>query len=476
MSFLKNVKNRVFVGVGNYPTVKDAIDWFNVNAVSDTEIFLDGGVQPISDTIVVNNQNYFLRVEGLGSTITTCDATTGLTGKPMFDIRSACDFNKVTLSGSNLSNYGDNTNEVCFLYDTSSQLYSEITDIIIDKFNVGIKDNVGTSVFMFNFLMTDCSTGYWSNYDTTGMATQMIDLEVGNFEHCQYGVNLSKAGKSNFYLAHLLFKQLTTPDATAISYGGSAFSYGEIANIFNCTYNDKGKFLSGFDWTSSRDANIEVSGNVGSEDKNPHAKINVVDGASNTTITTGGTYYKAVFTNGLSYTCKMGLSDGRMTYLGKNITDGKMWLTGCMSVNQTNRNLTMCIRKNIFVTSVTGNGATVTVTTTVPHHIDTGYTVQMLGWTGGSGTWNGRFAITSTGNNTFTYAATGNGTAINGTAGALISQMTVRTATTSQPYPFSLAIYLDGVQQNDYFEPYVTSTNNGDVIIVSDVNWLYDAR
>jgi len=476
MSYLRNIKNRVYVGIGNYPTIKEAVDWFNGNAVADTEVFLDGGTHYVADTITINNPNYFLRIEGLGSTITTCDATTGLIGKPMFDVRSACDFNKATFSGTSLTGYGDNTNEICFKYDTTSQLYSEITDVYIDKFNVGIKDNVGTSLFLFNFLMIDCSTGYWSNYDTTGLATQTIDLEVGNFEHCVKGINLDRAGKSNFYLAHILFKQLTSPDSTAINYSGTTFNYGEIANIFNCTFNDKGTFLNGFDWTSSRDANVEVTGNVGTEDKKPHAKINVIDNVTTTTVTTAGTYYKAAFTNGSSYTCKMELAAGKMTYLSKNVRDGKMWFTGNMSVNQANRTLTICIRKNIFVSTVTGNGATVTVTTTGLHELVTGDTVQMLSWTGGTGTWNGRFTITVTSGNTFTFASTGNGTATGGTAGALISPMTVRTATTGQPYPFSLAIYLDGMQQNDYYEPYVTAPNNGDLITVSDVNWLFDAN
>ena len=70
----------------------------------------------------------------------------------------------------------------------------------------------------------------------------------------------------------------------------------------------------------------------------------------------------------------------------------------------------------LTVSTVTGNGTTVTVTTSVAHGLTTGLYVAMYGWTGGTGVWTGNYAVTVTGTTTFTYTATGNGTATGGTA------------------------------------------------------------
>ncbi|MFH1018583.1 MAG: IPT/TIG domain-containing protein [Pseudomonadota bacterium] len=88
--------------------------------------------------------------------------------------------------------------------------------------------------------------------------------------------------------------------------------------------------------------------------------------------------------------------------------------------------------QSLTVSSVSGNATTVTVTTTANHNLATADQVVMTGWTGGTGVWNGTYAITVTGLTTFTYAATGNGTAVGGTASAntwAITPLTVSTVT-----------------------------------------------
>lgn len=70
------------------------------------------------------------------------------------------------------------------------------------------------------------------------------------------------------------------------------------------------------------------------------------------------------------------------------------------------------------ITSVTGNGALVTVTDGVLHGLVVGQKVQvvMAGWSGGAGVWNGTFEATATSTSAFTYVSNGNGTATGGTA------------------------------------------------------------
>ena len=490
---------------GDYSTIKAAVDWFNSSATSPVEILIDAGHFPVDDTIVVNNGSYELQIRGLGSEVTFVEAATGLTGKPMFNLKSNCDITKITANGSTLADYGTVSGENFITYDTNSGLYSEITDLIIDTFKIAIADLKGIDLFLFNFNINNCGTGVEINYTTTDI-TASQDIEIGNFVNCTTGIHLMRTGSGTtctFYLAHLIFDQAS--NATSILYDGTNYFIGNLANVFNCAYNNAGTFLSGFDFAlaSGRDANIEVIANTGTEDQAPHCKLNVIDGTATTTITSAGTYYKAnatgfnsktrilfdlaatagtwTFTlgdqttaaiaynasaatiqttiNNLSnvtsctitqiiasqewtiefttagegwlaqsvdisglttttsvdvqpnfYTCKINLSsvNNRMIFQSDHIRDGKMWITGNLSVNNSNRNINIGIMKNA--------------------------------------------------NN------------------LIISPFTVRTATSGQAYPFSIVAYLKEVKKDDFFGIWLTSGNNGDVVTLSDVYWLADWR
>jgi len=49
-------------------------------------------------------------------------------------------------------------------------------------------------------------------------------------------------------------------------------------------------------------------------------------------------------------------------------------------------------------------------------------------------------------------------------------------STASQAYPVSTPIYLANVAPTDYFEIWVTSSNNADQVTVQDVSWLIDSK
>lgn len=466
---------RIYVGPkGNFATLKEAVDWFNANATSNMEILLDAGNHSIADTVTVDNATKKLQIRGLGSGVTQLNAAAGLAGKPMFNFKSNCDINKITATGSTLALYGTLANENFITFDTTASIYSEITDIIISTFKIGIADLIGVEAFLFNFVLDNCDIGYQVNYSTAAINTG-TDIEVGNFTDCLVGVDLLKATADKFYLAHLIFNQSNASDV-AIQYTGGAgnYVYEAPSNIFNCTFNNVGEFLSGFDFTIARDADIQVIANTGEEDKTPHAKINVRDNATGTTATAANTFYKAAFTNGITYACKVGLADGKMTFLPNYITDGMMWVNGNLQVDKNGRNIDVAIRRSLSVNTVVGNGATVTVTTTQDHEMQTGDRVQMLGWSNAAH--NGLFTITVTGDTTFTYAAATAAASNGGTAGNIISPMTVRAVTSGVAYSFGLCAYIDGMQRNDDYEIYVASGNAGDVITIQDLTWLLNTR
>jgi len=101
--------------------------------------------------------------------------------------------------------------------------------------------------------------------------------------------------------------------------------------IGSCEWNRVGTFLSGFDFTSSRDANIEVMNCVGEENKGPHAKINLVGNATATTLD-ANVWTKDVFVNTSSYSCKWGIANNRKTYLSDHTHDIIMFISGNMYI------------------------------------------------------------------------------------------------------------------------------------------------
>lgn len=248
---LAPILNRIIVGVeGDFATLKEATDWFNASATADTEILLDGGLHLVADTIVVNNGTYDLDIRGLDTATTHLGPTTGLTGKPMFNIKSNCNLSKIDFHASGLTNYGTLTDENCITFNTTADIYSEVTDFLMDGFKIGIADLIGIQLYVFNFTITDCATGISVNY-TTNSPTDFtsLDAEVGSFENCPIGVNLIKTGaakKADFFLSNLIFLHGLTTDI-GVKYDGANYIYGTIAEMLSCVCEQTGTLASGLD-------------------------------------------------------------------------------------------------------------------------------------------------------------------------------------------------------------------------------------
>jgi hypothetical protein len=406
--------NRFVVGAsGKYTTLKDAVDAFNASATADTEILLDAGNHTIADTITVNNATYNLQVRGLGSAVTILQAATGLTSKPMFIVKSKCDINKVTLDGSTLASYGTLSTENGVDFNTTNGVYSEITDIVFKNFNIGLYDTIGTSIFTFNATYNDITTAAIRFNTSNGNA--YLDCEVVSFSNCAIGIDFLKANTGGFYVNTCFFVNQSGQIGIKYTGGVGSYVYAGICNISDCTYNNVGTFLSGFTFNGTespvgRDANIVIINNPGAENKNPHCKINVLNNASTTTITTGSTFYKAVFNNTSSYTTKWTISSNKVLYQPTNTRDAMMWVSCNVINSQNNRNVDIAVIKN-------GNVA--------------------LG---------------------------------------VFGQMTVRCTVSGVSYPVTTNVYLSDVTAGDYFEIWVTSSNNGDLVTVQDVAWLTDSK
>jgi hypothetical protein len=475
--------SRIIVGVnGSFQTIQDAITWLGTasNMTGATELLIDSGTYTVMDTIIINLP-YHLNIRSLDFYSCTINAGTGLTNKPMFEILSSTFIERITLNATTLTNYGTLSTENAIDYNGNG-LYCEFQNIEVIGFYDQIALNGTSQLFLFNSIMNSAVNSALI-VNSTGATS--IDVETNTFYNCKYGIYLYKTTAGNFQIMTNVFT-LNSATQIGVLYNPTNYIVTNDPNISSNSWNNIGSFVSGFYFSRSdgRDSNIFMRSNAGYEDKNPHAKINVIDNVTTTTIPNPANYTKALFTNTNSYTCKLTINDGKFTYQSNNGTDGKVWIGGNIQVNQNNRSINVAFYRAIGITSVTGNGTTTTVTTTGNHSLSTNE-VQVIGWTGGTGTWNtgGNTPalavknITVTGPTTFTYLGTGNGTATGGTIGQIIAPFTVRAVAQNTLYGFGFPVYLPDMRFGfEYDAIYVYTTNQGDVCTVSDLSLLVDCR
>lgn len=398
MSYSNKIRQRYHIGqFGDFPTIQAAIAWLSTgsNMVGNSELFLEAQTFDVPDTISIN-LNYHLSIRSYDLGSCKIQAATGLTNKPMFNLTSSVWFERVSFYGGSLANYGTLATENCVII--SGTQYHEITAMEMKNFYDGIKMTGNAQLWVFN--------SFFENMEGKGIriyadGATSLDCEVNTFINCNSCIGLDKSSAGEWHILTNLF-QNGDASQVCVTYDPANYTYTDDPVGAQNTWNNIGTFSGGFDYSRAdgRDANIFVIGNSGREDKQPHFKVNVIGNTTATTITTAGTFYPAAFTNGDSYTCKYTLENNKYTHQPRNIGDATIWIMGNLSVNGTNRTVTVTLRKN----GVTTN----------------------------------------------------------------ISPVTTRCAVSGQPYFFGITAYISTMAATDFFEIYVTSSTNGDLVTLED--------
>jgi len=341
------LKYRYYVGEqGDFATVPLAIAWLEANMLGNSELLIDSGDYDISDTVAIDLP-YHLSIRGFDSNSAFINSATGLTGKSMFQITSSVYFERICFDGSTLANYGTLSTENCI--EILGTNYHEITAFLIKNFYDGIKLIGAGSLWVFNSVMENI-VGQGIRVSSTGATS--IDVETNTFINCANSIGLMKSTAGEWNIINNIFTN--SAGQTAILYDPANYIYTDDPVGAGNTWNNIGTFSSGFDYSRAdgRDANIYIRGNSGREDKMPHFKVNVINNTSPTTVTTAGTFYKAVFTNGATYTCKWTLGNNKYTYQPQNRSDVPVWIAGVVSTNGTNKNVDIAIRKHGIATQI----------------------------------------------------------------------------------------------------------------------------
>lgn len=363
-------------------------------------IKLEAGTYTVSSTITVNHTNpVTIMGNTYGSTIIDCPS--GSTG---FLVETECYFKYLSFTTAT-----DPSSIGIDLAGTSE--YTEIKDSDFTGFAKGVVISGSHDSWFFDTDFIDCTTAGIELASGTNNST-LKSSEV-DFTNCAKGILLTSYGtttevsilNSTFYNGGV--------GQTGIVYvpSGTSPYYSSII-IQNNSFNNIGTFASGFDFTNARDANIFLENNAGVATERPHAKINLVNNASSTTITNSGTWYKAVFTNSTSPSpTKWTVANNKITYQSRNVRDGIAFISGNLKSSSSPATINVAIVKNS--TSTTRYGE---------------------------------------------------------------SSIYVPITTSNQSIPFSTNVYLPNIALNDYFEIWVTSTSAGSTVTIDDLNWYTDTH
>lgn len=334
---------------GSFTTIAEVMVFLGEHMKDPSVVRLGGNNYTIANTIDVNLP-YPLTIEGISYGETTISAATGLLGKPMFRCQTDCYFKMITFDATALATYGTHAGEDCIRF-LGEDTYNEVKDFSMDGFWNGIIDSTQAEIWI--------QEGDMRNIKDAGIVitgandSVRFRMVTTAFINCDKGVHLLKGSKAYILIDGGCEFQNGTVNDSGIVYTPATFT--NIAHIYitGCTWNNTGYFIEGFDFTRAdgRDANAYIDNNAGIESKSPHAGIGVQNNVTGTTISAGGTFYKAAFTNTSFYTCKFTIADNSMTYQPVNKRDIRMVVCCNIQVNQINRVIDVCIVKN-------GNAAT----------------------------------------------------------------------------------------------------------------------
>jgi hypothetical protein len=351
-----------------WQTLKQAIEFLNLHMAGPIVIKLGSGSHVITETLVIDLP-YPITIEGVSYGATKIVAASGLANKPMFRCLSDCSFKMLQFDATTLSGYGTAAGEDALRF-VGSGSYNEVKDCSFDRFYNTILDSTNAELWVFeNDIANAQSHGILIDGDEDSVIVKVAETD---FINCKTGVHMKKGNKAIVQLSSGGYYNSSALDE-AISYTPSTFTSFISISITGNSWNNIGKYIEGFDFSrpDGRDANAFIQNNAGMGDQSPSCKINVNNNVSTTTITTGGNWYKAVWTNTTSYTTKWTIADNRITYQPQNRRGAFIIITGNIAINAANKTVSIAIVKNGVTTTRIGETDLRLTTANQPYQFST---------------------------------------------------------------------------------------------------------
>jgi hypothetical protein len=332
----KSEANILDVGPGcSWTTISEVMAFLNAHMSGPSVIRLGGGAFTVAATQTINLP-YPLTIEGISYGETIIETASGLGATPLFTCATECYFKMLSIDGTAGGSDG--------IQFSGNGKYFEVKDCDFTAFTRSIALTGNSDLWVFETDFTD-ATGSGLEVNASGTAT--FKISESDFINCGKGINLASATNATISILNCTFYN-NTIGQIGINYVPASFSTFTSMFITNNAWNNTGIFISGFDFSlaSGRDSKAFLQNNAGSEDKNPHCKINVLNNAVTTTITTSGNWYKANWTNTSSYTCKFTIVNNKMTYQPVNKRDVWVVISGNLSCASSSRTISFGLVKN----------------------------------------------------------------------------------------------------------------------------------
>lgn len=326
---------------GSWKTIQEVLEFLKEHMFEPSVVLLCGGTYSISETQVIDLP-YPLTIEAATFGTATIKPASGLAGKPLFRCLTECYFKMLMFDASLLADYGTLPGEDAIRLVGSGK-YHEIKDCTFDYFYNAIVDSTDAELWLFECDISNAqNNGLYIHGNVPGVKIRVSETD---FISCKKGINLDKGSLAVIQVNNGAFLNMNATDS-AIIYRPGTFSFSSML-ISNNSWNTVGVFIAGFDFTRSdgRDAYAFLQSNAGVGDSKPKCRLNVKDNVSTTTITAANTYYKAVWTNTSSSTCKWTVANNKITYQTVNRTNGFAVITGNIACDH-NSVLTIGLVKN----------------------------------------------------------------------------------------------------------------------------------
>ena len=243
---------------GSFTTIAEVIEFLNLHMSGPTVVRLSGEIHEIDATQTINLP-YPVTFQGLSFGETEIDATSGVSGSPMFDCQTECYFKMLTFKAyANAS--GNNAINL-----TGSGTYHEVKDAYFVGFNKAIVSTNDNDLWVFDVDFEDC-TG-------AGVEIAAGTASGGSFKISESDFLTMRKWGSSFYRVYLKLSQYlnctfyntVSGSDIGVLYTPATFTSFNSIFITNNAWNNQGTFFSGFDFARAdgRDANVFLSNNAG---------------------------------------------------------------------------------------------------------------------------------------------------------------------------------------------------------------------
>jgi len=335
----------------SWTSIGEVMDFLNLHVTGPVVVRFTDASYDLSETITIDLP-YPITFQGSSFGVSTITAASGLANKPMFRCISDCNFKMLQFDATALSGYGTVAGEDAIRF-TGSGTYNEIKDCWFDRFYNAVLDSTNAELWIFESDIVNAQ----HNGILIHSAEDSVIIKVAetDFTGCKIGIHMEKGNKAIIQLSSGGYYNSSATD-TAIVYNPSGFTSFVNIHITGNLWNNTGRFIDGFDFSRSdgRDANAFIQNNAGDGDHIPSCKIDVNNNVSTTTVTTGGAWVKANWTNTSFYTTKWTIGNNRITYQPTNRRNAFIIITGNISINNPNKTVSIGIVKNGITTTIIG--------------------------------------------------------------------------------------------------------------------------